>query len=113
MKGPGPNRNQVVPRKQAWATWMCATGTWMFIACLLATAMGGAELIPNDDLVTYGLIGVGVYAFLICPLAWAILRRVPAFRLSHRTHSLQISIWIIGFVALPVVAVVASLTGVF
>lgn len=88
--------NQAEPRKQKWASWMCASAPW----CLAGCVFGVITSVTHgwvEDVVMYGLVAVTGFA-LLSPLPWLILRHQEVFRLSHRMHSLQVGIWFVGWV---------------
>lgn len=83
------------PRRQLWASWLCALSTWMLAPCLVSVMVvelrGWAE-----EAVRHGIAAIAAFA-LLSPIIWLLLRRVGAFRVHRRIHALQISLWFFGW----------------
>ena len=97
------------PRKQVWATWILAFAPWSF-GIAMAAWVKGPPLLTDHEWFVWGLVAMAMFGFS-SPLAWFLLRRIPAFRVRPRLHSMQIAIWFSGVGGVPAIAAVAAALG--
>lgn len=97
------------PRRQSWATWILAFAPWSF-GVAMAAWLKGPPFLTGHEWFVWGLVAMALYVFL-SPLVWFALRRIPAFRVPPRLHSMQIAIWFSGVGGVPTIAAVGASFG--